>query len=70
MYIYVTCVATGECIALHGSNLNTAKLSERFADGSRNHGIFQVSSKLFYSKETKSLVSIEKTPNAWNMDSL
>ena len=70
IYIYVACVATGICIAQRESSLNTAALSRPNRDGSRDNGIFQVSSKLLYSKETKSLVSIEKTPHAWSMDSI
>jgi len=70
IYVYVACVATGICIAQHESSLNTAAQNRANTDGSVDNGIFQVSSKLFYSKEKKSLVSIEKTPHAWSMDSL
>jgi hypothetical protein len=70
IYIYVACVATGICIAQHESSLSTTAINRANTDGSVDNGIFQVSSKLFYSKETKSLVSIEKTPHAWSMDSI
>jgi hypothetical protein len=60
MYIYVTCVATGICIAQHESSLNTMAQNRANTDGSVDNGIFQVSSRLFYNNKTKSLVSIEK----------
>jgi hypothetical protein len=69
MYIYVTCVATGVCIARYESNFNTAALSPTNPNGSRDNGIFQVSNKLFYNNKTKPLVSIKK-PHAWSIDSL
>jgi hypothetical protein len=58
--MYVTCVATGICIAQRESSLNTAAQSPARKDGSRDIGIFQVSSRLFNNKRTKSFVSIEK----------
>jgi hypothetical protein len=64
IYIYVTCVVTGICIAQRESSFNTAALGPPNPDGSRDNGIFQVSSRLFYNKETKSPVFIEKTPHA------
>jgi DNA polymerase III delta prime subunit len=67
VYIYVTCVVTGICIAQRESSLNTAAINRANSDGSVDNGIFQVSSRLFYNKK-KSLVSIEKTPHAWSMD--
>jgi hypothetical protein len=70
IYIYVTCVATGICIAQRESSLNTAAINRANSDGSVDNGIFQVSSKFFYSKKSKSLVSIEKSPHAWSIDSL
>jgi hypothetical protein len=70
IYIYVTFVATGICIAQRESSLNTAALSPPNWDGSRDNGIFQVSSRLLYNEETKSPVSIEITPHAWSMVSL
>ena len=62
IYIYVTCVATGICIAQRESALNTAALGPPNRDGSRDNGIFQVSSRLFYNKEKISTVFIEKNP--------
>jgi hypothetical protein len=53
IYIYVTFVATGICIAQHESSLNTAAINRANSDGSVDNGIFQVSSKLFYSKKSK-----------------
>jgi hypothetical protein len=69
IYIYVTCVATGVCIAQHESSLSTTAINRANTDGSVDNGIFQVSSRLFYNKNTKSLVSTEKTPHALSMDS-
>jgi hypothetical protein len=54
MSIYVTCVATGLCIAQRKSGLDTAAISKAKKDGSVDNGIFQVSSRLFYIKKTKS----------------
>ena len=62
--IYVTCVSTGICIAQRESWLDTAAQGPHNTDGSRDNGIFQVSSRLFYNKETKSLVSFGQTPHA------
>jgi hypothetical protein len=58
--MYGTFVATGIFIAQHESALNTAALSPSNSDGSRDNGIFQVSSRLLYNKETKSPVSMKK----------
>ena len=68
--MYVTGVATGICIAQRESGLNTAAINRANPDGSVDNGIFQVSSKLLYNNKTKSLLSIEKTPHAWSMDSI
>jgi hypothetical protein len=68
--IYVTCFSAGICIAQRVSGLNTAVRGKRKSDGSRDNGIFQVSSRLFYNKTTKSLASIVKIPHAWGKDIL
>jgi len=68
--MYVTCISTGICIAQRESSLNTAAQGPPNSDGSRDNGIFQVRTRLFYNKKIKSLVSIEKTQHAWSMDSL
>ena len=69
--MYVTYVSTGICIAERESSLNSAAQGPPNTDGSRDNGIFQVSSRLFYNKKIKSLVSDkEKTAHAWSMDSL
>ena len=70
LHIYVTFVAKGICIAQRESALDSRALSRPNSDGSKDNGIFQVSSRLFYNNKTKSFVSIEKIPHAWNMDSL
>ena len=58
--MYVTGVATGICIAQYESSLNTAAQSPVNSNGSRDNGLFQVSSRLIYNNKTKSLRSIEK----------
>jgi hypothetical protein len=70
IHIYVTCVATGICIARHESSLNTAALGPINRDGSRDNGIFQVSSRLFYHKKQNHLFPLKRTPHAWRMDCL
>ena len=70
MITYVTCVSTGICIAQRESALNTAVRNPPNADGSRDYGIFRVSSRLFYNNKIKSLVSVKESSHAWSMVSL